>query len=215
VKNINIQRLARDDRTPQVRFAPVPDIPMDVIRRVPGMAQWLEDLNRWSRRNEEETQRQLEGLMARLSQVVQAPPPAEPIAAPVPGEPGPQGPEGPQGERGPRGLKGDPGQDGEPGPQGEKGEKGDPGDQGIQGEIGPQGPQGPPGIQGDPGTVRFTWNQSVPSQVWTIPHNLGYFPRPVTVLNGVVTEVAFQHVDSNTLQIFLSSPKSGTAYMVS
>ena len=96
------------------------------------------------------------------------------------------------------------------------GPKGDPG---IQGETGPQGPQGltgpqgPKGDKGDSGGF-FTFIQGIPSNIWTIEHNLGYNPNiVVTDSAGTIVEGSYEFVNVNTLIATFSSGFSGNAYL--
>lgn len=60
----------------------------------------------------------------------------------------------------------------------------------------------------------FTWNQSIPATVWTIPHNLNKYP-PVSVVDtlGNRVEADVQYIDNNTVQITFGSPFTGKAYI--
>ena len=87
------------------------------------------------------------------------------------------------------------------GPSGSKGDKGDQGDQGIQ---------GPPGSDGG----RYTHVQTVPSDTWTINHNLGYNPN-ISIVDSVgnIVEGNYQFVTTNQMVATFSGAFSGTAYL--
>lgn len=70
--------------------------------------------------------------------------------------------------------------------------------------VGPRGSQGPPGA-GDP----FVHNQDVPSETWTIVHNMGYYPS-VTIVDSAdnVVLAHLRYVDLNTV---VASPDGGFA----
>ena len=87
-------------------------------------------------------------------------------------------------------------------------ERGAKGDQGPQGEEGPRGPTGPQ-YQG------FTFYQTAPLAVWTIPHNLGHtVDVAVYDSTGQRVEVPVFEIDDNTSQVVAPSPFSGKAYCV-
>lgn len=89
-----------------------------------------------------------------------------------------------------------------------KGDKGDKGDTGV-GEPGPVGPPGPPGS-----SATYTWNQTSPLAIWTIPHNTGRFPS-VTVVNssGIVVTPDVRYIDDNTVRVTHSVALTGIAYL--
>lgn len=74
---------------------------------------------------------------------------------------------------------------------------------GRDGADGVNGADGAPGADGDPGVVSYRHVQSIAAAVWTVTHNLGYFPGGVLVEdsdhNAISGRVA--HVDGNTLTI--------------
>lgn len=82
-------------------------------------------------------------------------------------------------------------------------------------ELGTTGPQGP---KGDPGLVlvdiSYTHNQNMPSNTWTINHNLGFYPG-ITVVDssGNVVEGSYTYQDANTIIINFSGAFSGKAYL--
>lgn len=90
---------------------------------------------------------------------------------------------------------------------------------GIQGPSGPQGIQGiqgEQGVQGQDGTgdLSFVHNQSVPSTVWVISHNLGKRPSVRVVDSGDTTIVGHVvDIDDNSLQVEFSAPFGGKAYL--
>lgn len=93
---------------------------------------------------------------------------------------------------------------------GQGGARGPQGPQGVQGVQGIQGPQG----QGDQRPISYVHDQGMPSNTWTIQHNLGFYPN-VTVVDssGTVVEGAPDYVDSNTLILTFSAGFSGLAYL--
>lgn len=60
----------------------------------------------------------------------------------------------------------------------------------------------------------FVFTQGIPSDKWSIAHNLGKFPS-VAVVDSAGTEVIgdVQHIDDNNLTITFSSAFSGKAYL--
>jgi hypothetical protein len=60
----------------------------------------------------------------------------------------------------------------------------------------------------------FTWIQTIPLNVWTVPHNLSKFPS-VTVVDalGNIVYPDVSYVDSNTVQITHGSAFAGKAYL--
>lgn len=78
---------------------------------------------------------------------------------------------------------------------------------------GDKGDIGTPGLNGS-GTASFVYNQSVPSSLWNITHNLGYFPNvTVTDSAGSLAEGDTKYVNNNLIQILFSSAFSGVAYL--
>lgn len=94
------------------------------------------------------------------------------------------------------------------GPKGDKGDQGDPGPQGIQ------GPKGDKGDQGDSAAASYQHIQGIASSVWTINHNLGFYPN-VTVVDSSKREVIgeVEYTSINTIQITFSGGFSGEAYV--
>lgn len=80
---------------------------------------------------------------------------------------------------------------------------------GTPGATGPQGPQGitgPIGPQGEPGenTVSYYRHvQGVPSSVWEVNHNLGYYPGGIVVRDssGGLHEGLVEYLDINNITI--------------
>lgn len=63
-------------------------------------------------------------------------------------------------------------------------------------------------------STTFTWTQSIPLSVWTIPHNLNKFPSISVVDNlGNVIYPDVSYVDSNSVQITHGSAFAGKAYL--
>ncbi len=83
---------------------------------------------------------------------------------------------------------------------------------GAQGEQGIQGLQGITGLDGV-GDLHFAFNQSSPSSIWIVNHNLGKFPS-VTVLDssGDQIEGTIRYVNFNQVTIEFSAPFSGLVY---
>lgn len=108
---------------------------------------------------------------------------------------------------GPKGDKGDKGDQGEQGLQGLQGEKGDKGDQGDQGEQ---------GLPGAPGSApqAHVHVQDTPLALWTIVHNLGYYPN-VAVVDTLQREVVgdVNYIDVNSVEVGFSAAFSGKAYL--
>lgn len=80
--------------------------------------------------------------------------------------------------------------------------------------LGPQGPPGPPGPQGPPGTTGLTYNQTTSSTVWSISHNLGFYPN-VQSFDTVGVEIhgTIEHVSENLVHIYHGAPEQGVAYL--
>lgn len=87
---------------------------------------------------------------------------------------------------------------------------------GKQGVPGPQGDPGPQGNPGPPGPAggTYTHTQGTAAAVWSITHNLGFFPN-VTVLDSAGTEVEgdVAYVDANNLTVTFTAAFGGVAYL--
>lgn len=88
----------------------------------------------------------------------------------------------------------------------------------TQGPSGPPGPQGEPGPRGESGagilSGTFHWDQAVASNVWVIPHNLGFVPQvTVTDSTGRVVEGDVVHNSVNQVTVSFTAPFAGTADM--
>ena len=94
------------------------------------------------------------------------------------------------------------------------------GPQGSQGPTGPRGGTGPTGAKGDRGdttapSVFYVHNQAVPSDTWTINHNLGGNPTAVVQDSaGTTCEGNFSYPSINQLVITFSAAFSGVAYVI-
>lgn len=63
-------------------------------------------------------------------------------------------------------------------------------------------------------STTFTWTQTIPLSVWTVPHNLNKFPSVSvvdTLGNLIYPDVSY--VDSNIVQITHGSAFAGLAYL--
>jgi hypothetical protein len=109
---------------------------------------------------------------------------------------------------------GDKGESGVPGAPGATGPPGEDGEDGAQGAAGPAGPAGPAGSGGGTGGALYYPYPTV-SNVWTITHNLGFFPAGVAIEDTAGTSVVgdVEYVDSNTLIITFSFPFAGVVYL--
>lgn len=86
-------------------------------------------------------------------------------------------------------------------------------------EIGVSGPQGVRGFKGDKGDKgdiggTYLHDQAIASAVWTIDHELGFYPN-VTTFDSAGTEVEgeISHADVNTLTITFIAAFSGRAFL--
>lgn len=78
--------------------------------------------------------------------------------------------------------------------------------------------------QGNSGTIEdyfaslsgghYTYDQMVPSEVWTIEHNLAFFPNVMT-FDSAGTQIvgSVDHIDKNNLVITFSHSNGGKAYL--
>jgi hypothetical protein len=62
--------------------------------------------------------------------------------------------------------------------------------------------------------IAFHYTQNIPSNTWTIVHNLNFYPN-VTVVDSAGTNVEgeIHYTDSNNLTILFTSAFSGSAYL--
>jgi hypothetical protein len=75
-------------------------------------------------------------------------------------------------------------------------------------EIVGVGPQGPAGAAAN----SFNFTQSTPQSVWTINHNLGYFPNVnVFSVGGLEIVASVAHLSNNTTEVSFTTPTAGTA----
>jgi len=82
------------------------------------------------------------------------------------------------------------------------------GPQGPPGREGPEGPQGPPG----PGGAGFNFTQAAPATVWTINHNLGYYPSvELFSVGGLEIDADVQHMSLNQTIVTFLIPTAGSA----
>lgn len=89
------------------------------------------------------------------------------------------------------------------GPQGIKGDTGDKGDKGDKGDPGPLGQD-----------VHYTHIQAIPSDTWTITHNLSKRPSVAIVdSSGSLVEGEIQYIDGSSLIAQFGAGFSGTAYL--
>lgn len=91
------------------------------------------------------------------------------------------------------------------------------GSQGPPGKEGPIGPPGPPStIPGPPGPGASTYifTQGIPSTIWTITHNLGFWPS-VTVIDsgGSVIDPDIVYNTNNRVTLTFGSATTGKAYL--
>jgi hypothetical protein len=89
---------------------------------------------------------------------------------------------------------------------------------GQGGSTGPQGIQGIQGIQGLIGpqpNIFYTHTQSIPSNTWTIPHNLNGHPTVVVLDSaGTQCEGNISYTDNNIMVVTFSAAFSGIAYVI-
>lgn len=81
---------------------------------------------------------------------------------------------------------------------------------------GPQGPGGVDGIQADQivSLVSYKHTQNSPLAVWTVVHNLNFFPN-VTIFDSGESQVegSVTHIDETRLTISFSSAIAGKAHL--
>jgi hypothetical protein len=83
------------------------------------------------------------------------------------------------------------------------------------GPPGPTGPTGPTGAAGSAGGGTLTWSQATASTIWTIPHNLGYYPN-VTAVDSAGTEIFpgnVKYTSATTVELDFSAAVGGSAYL--
>lgn len=89
-------------------------------------------------------------------------------------------------------------------------------DLGGVGPAGATGPPGPSGPTGPPGPIAATYThvQTTPATVWTIIHNLGYFPN-VTVVDtqGEQVEGEVDFTSGSTVIVTFSAAFAGKAFL--
>ena len=87
----------------------------------------------------------------------------------------------------------------------------------VRGPAGPQGLQGIQGPQGPPGNAAATayvHTQGTPASVWTINHNLGFYPNITTIDSaGTVVEGDIAWPNTGTIVVTFQSAFSGKAYL--
>ena len=77
-----------------------------------------------------------------------------------------------------------------------------------------------PGVPNQQADVGFRFSQSASSSIWTIAHNLRFYPN-VTVFDstgttwqtGNIVEGDVVHIDKNNLELHFSMPINGTAIL--
>lgn len=70
------------------------------------------------------------------------------------------------------------------------------------------GPPGPPGAA----QVTFVFNQPLPTSIWTIDHNLGFWPDVIVFdTSGREAEGAVLNPTNNRTTVTFSAPFAGTA----
>ena len=71
------------------------------------------------------------------------------------------------------------------------------------------------GPAGSGASGNYTHNQAVPSTVWTVNHNLGFFPAGVMVYDSTDRQFIgdVEHINTNTLTITFAAGFSGVAYI--
>lgn len=92
----------------------------------------------------------------------------------------------------------------------------------IAGPPGPAGPAGEQGEQGEPGVsggaaASYVHNQSISASVWTIVHDLGYYPNVICFDRDMppnrLESDDIQYVDINTMTVSWPFPVDGDAYL--
>jgi hypothetical protein len=83
------------------------------------------------------------------------------------------------------------------------------------GPAGPPGPTGPTGPAGTGAGNTLTWNQATATTVWTIAHNLGYYPN-ITAVDSSGTEIFpgnVKYLSATTVELDFSAAVGGSAYL--
>lgn len=95
-----------------------------------------------------------------------------------------------------------------------EGVQGPPGEAGAAGAQGPQGIQGPAGPAGDPGTVSKRMEVGIPTAVWNLQHDLGFYPNVIAQdYGGNSLEGDISYNSLNNLTITFVMEVSGYAYL--
>lgn len=85
---------------------------------------------------------------------------------------------------------------------------------GPPGGPGPPGEDGPPGPPGPTPTISYVHDQITPALVWTIVHNLGFFPNiSVVDSGGNEVEGVVRYIDQNTVEVTFTAAFGGKAYL--
>ena len=87
---------------------------------------------------------------------------------------------------------------------------------GQGGARGIQGVQGIQGAAGDLGAIAYHHTQHTASNVWTITHNLNFYPNVTTMDSNnppSVCEGEIEHLNRNTLRVTFLAAFSGDAYL--
>ena len=85
---------------------------------------------------------------------------------------------------------------------------------GQGGARGVQGIQGVQGISGVANDVSYQHVQGASSAIWTITHNLNFYPNITTMDSaGAACEGEIEYLNRNTVRVTFSSPFSGEAYL--
>lgn len=76
------------------------------------------------------------------------------------------------------------------------------------------GPQGTQGISGQQERLAYHHVQNTSSAVWTIAHNLNFYPNITTIdSSGSIVEGEIEHLNRNTLRVTFVSAFSGEAFL--
>lgn len=86
--------------------------------------------------------------------------------------------------------------------------------QGVPGPPGPIGPQGPPGPGGGGGGTNAEYLQTfaIPTQLWTINHNIGTKSVVVETFDhtGDLVQAEVDYIDDNTITVSWYYPTAGS-----